>query len=277
MVYENQQNYGQQMGGFGYTYGGVNPTQAQPIKNALTDEQIKQLTAQVNNFSLGLTERDVLRAKCTHRKPGGLEDSLTIDPGTGIARCAICGYEFQPIDPDTSFESIQDAVIKITDILQTIKLLYPTLPPEAVGEYFQIIPLIEKIPELFKLSVKEFAKGDANPWNYTNYNMGAAQMFANIMNAFGSGFVPQQQMGYQQPQPFMNAPMGAAPVPPQANAFGYPGASQQPTFGYQPGTPQGYAFQPGQAPAAPVQPTVSAPAAPATAEVVDTVATTVQA
>lgn len=273
----NTQYYGQQQMG-GYNFAGMNPTAAQPIKNALTDEQIKQLTAQVNNFSLGLTERDVLRAKCTHRKPGGMEDSLTFDPNTGIARCTICGYEFQPIDPDTSIESVIESVNKVLDTLQTIKLLYPTLPAEAVGEYFQIIPLLEKIPEFFKLAVKEFAKGDVNPWTYSNFNMGGAAMFANLMNAFGNGFVPQQPMGYgygQQPQQFMNPPMGG--VTPQANAFGYPGASQQPTFGYQPATPQGYAFQPGQV-ATPVQPTVSAPAqAPAAPEAVDVVTSNVQA
>ena len=35
----NTQFYGQQQGG--YNFAGMNPTAAQPIKNALTDEQIK--------------------------------------------------------------------------------------------------------------------------------------------------------------------------------------------------------------------------------------------
>lgn len=273
---QNQGYFGQ--GGFN-AFNGFNTAQAQPIKNALTDEQIKQLMQNTNNFSLGLTERDVLRAKCTHRKPGGMEDSLLFDQNTGTVRCTICGYEFRPIEADTSLESISDSVAGIVDILQTIKILFPTLPADAVGEFFQIIPLIEKIPELFKLAVKEFAKGDVNAWNYSSNNMGGAAMFANLMNAFGNGFMAQPQpMMQPQPQPFMNQPMMGQPMAqpnPMGNPFGYPGASQQPA-GYVPTTPVGYAFNPTQA--TPVQPTVSAPATPAAPETpVETVTTQVNA
>lgn len=273
----------QQQNGFfgqgGYNYAGMNPAQAQPIKNALTDDEIKLLMANVNNFSLGLTEKEVLRAKCTHRKPNGTEDSLTFDPNTGEAKCLICGYSFKPIDPDVTPDSIIEGVSNVIDFLQTIKLYYPTLPADAVGEYFQIIPLLEKIPELFKIAVKEFTKNDVNPWNYTGYNMNGPQMFANLMNAFGNGFMNQPTMGApvygQQPQQFMGqAPMMNQPVQqPGFNAFGYPGASQQ--QGYVPQTPAGFAYQPNQQ--VPVQPSVAAPATPANTEAVDTVTTTVNA
>lgn len=273
-------NQGYNFGGGFNNFNGFQGQQVQPIKNALTDEQIKTLQQTGTSFSLGLTERDVLRAKCTHRQPGGMKDSLVFDPNTGLARCTICGYEFRPIDADTNIEDILDSVARIIDILQTIKILFPTLPADAVGEYFQIIPLLEKIPELFKLAVKEFAKGDINPWSYSSNNMGGAAMFANLVNSFGNGFATQP--AYGQPQ-FMNPPMNqqfVTPQPtmmPQANAFGFPGASQpQP---YVPGTPAGYAFQPGQTPVAAPTPTVSAPATPATVETpaTDVVNTTVNA
>ena len=219
-------NQGYFGGGFN-NFNGFNGQQAQPVKNALTDDQIKMLQQQGSTFSLGLTEKDILRAKCTHRAPDGMRDSLVFDPNTGIARCTICGYEFQPLDADTNIDEVLSSVTRITDILQTIKIFFPTLPPDAVGEYFQIIPLLEKTPELFKLAVKEFGKGDINPWNYSGANMGGAAMFANLVNSFGNGFMPQQPTYQQQ---FMNQPQFTTPQPnvmPQANAFGFPGASQQ--------------------------------------------------
>lgn len=265
----NQQYYGQQ-GGFNQ-FNGFNSAQVQPIKNALTDEQIKQLQQNSNAFSLSITERDVLRAKCTHRQPDGLHDSLTLDENTGIARCLICGYEFRPIDPSVSLDSIADSIASVIDILQTIKLLFPTIPADAVGEYFQIIPLLEKAPEFFKLAVKESLKYDTNAWTYGNNNMGGAAMFANLLNSFG-GFMPNQQP-MQQPQ-FMNAPMMGQPVVPQqqpvmpgGNPFGFPGASQQPQV-YQPTTTPGYSFSPNVT-------TAAAPAQPAQAT--DTITTTVEA
>ncbi len=274
------QNYGfNGQGGFNQ-FNGFTPQQAQPIKNALTDEDIRELMQNGSNFSLAITETEAKRAKCTHRQIGGMKDSLVFDPVTGLARCTICGYEFQPIDADTNIDDIIGSVHRIIDILQTIKIFFPTLPASAVGEYFQIIPLLEKIPEFFKLAVKEFAKGDVNAWSYSNSNMGGAAMFANLMSAFGNGgFAPQQPVYGQ--QPFMNQPVGqpfVAPNPVQGNAFGYPGASQQPQ-GYTPMTPNGYAFQPGQQPA-PAAPTVAAPATPAApvdSTAVDVVSTTVNA
>jgi hypothetical protein len=276
MFEQNNQGFNQGFQGYN-NYNGFGPQVAQPIKNALTDEQIKMLQQTGSNFSLGLTEKDVLRAKCTHRQPDGMHDSLTYDPNTGRVRCTICGYEFKPIDASTDIGAIDDAAATIIDILQTIKLLFPTLPPDAVGDYFQIIPLIEKIPNLFKISAQEALKNDINPYNYSSNNMGGAAMFANLMNAFGNGFMnPQQQFG--QPQ-FMNQPMGqpfVAPQPnmPQGTPFGYPGASQ--VQGYQPMTPNNYSFVPNSQPN--VAPTVAAPAAPATAaEPVDVVTTQVNA
>ena len=272
-MFDGNQNYGYNgQGGFNQ-FNGYTAQQAQPIKNALTDDDIRELMQTGSNFSLAITQKEALRAKCTHRQIGGMKDSLTFDPNTGLARCTICGYEFRPIDADTNIEDVLDAVHRIIDILQTIKILFPTLPADAVGEYFQIIPLLEKLPEFFKIAVKEFAKSDVNAWSYASNNMGGAAMFANLMSVFGNGFMPQgqyQQPQYQAPQQF------AVPQPnmmPQGNAFGYPGASQA----YAPTTPNNFAFQPAQQPA-PVAPTVAAPATPAApAEAVDVVTTTVNA
>ena len=156
--------------------------------------------------------------------------------------------------------------------------MYRELPAAAFREYFQIIPLIEKIPQLFEFAAKDFAKHEYNAWSYNNYNMGGAAMFQNLSNMFApnmnapqGGYMGQPQQapmgfGYQQgfaPQQPMGYPQQMGQPAPIGNAFGYPGASmgqpQQPQ-GYAPSTPQGFQYTPNQTPN--VTPSVSAPAAP---------------
>lgn len=242
-----------------YNFNGYTPQQAPKINNFLTAEEIKTLQSQRQDFTLALTQKETLQAKCNHRSADGATDTLRIDPVTGKAVCAICGYEFRPIDAETSIDSIKDASDRIVDILQTIKILYTDMPGEAAANYFQIIPLIEKIPQLFEFAAKSFGKHEYNAWSYNNYNMGGMAMLQGLQSTFAGGFQPQGfGMAPQQPMGFPTP----APQMPGANPFGYPGASQQPMApmgGYQP-----YAFQPQAAPAAPTPAPAAAPAADTT-------------
>lgn len=263
MMFENNGMMGAPMMG-GYSYNGM----AQPMQkfnNVLTPEQIKQLQQKGNQFSLSVTEEDILRGICNHRNADGTGDALTIDPLTGVAMCTICGYKFRPIEPNVEPAEIKEDVERIVDILQTIKLMYVDLPAEAANEYFPIIPLIEKIPQLFEFAAKNMAKHETYNWQYNNKNMGAVTMLNNLQNIFAGnmGFNPGMQM--QQPQqPMMGAPMGY----PMSNGFGYPGAGTVPPMGnpalnngYMPQT-TGFQYTPGQNPVQPVAPTV--PEAPKT-------------
>ncbi len=256
------QNFGApQMGG--YQFNGFQAQQMPKVMNVLSDSEIKELQQSTSQFSLGLTERESLQAACNHRSADGTSDTLVFDQNTGIARCTICGYEFRPIESDVSYDTIKEAADRLVDILQTIKIMYTELPGPAAREYFQIIPLIGKVPQLFEFAAKNFAKHEYNAWSYNNHNMGGAAMFQNLNNIFGASMggmqmqQPQFNNAYAQqpgapvgyPNPAMGAPMG--------NAFGYPGASmQQPQMGYAPMT-QGFQYTPNQ----PVAPTVNAPAA----------------
>ena len=251
----------------GYAYQGM----GQPVQkhnNPLTPEQIKKLQQKGEQFSLGITEEEWLRGVCNHRNAEGTADTLVFDSLTGEARCTICGYKFKPIESGVSPEEIKGDVERIVDILQTIKLMYIDLPAEAAKEYFQIIPLINKIPQLFEFAAKNMTKHETYNWQYNNRNMGAINMFNNLQSMFAGGMMMQQpQQAYQQPMmqaPFMGgAPTGSYPV---NNGFGYPGASMaNPALnqGYQPGAP-GFSYTPNvQAATAPAQATVTAPDAPA--------------
>lgn len=260
----------------GYQFNGMQNGQMPKIPNVLNAEEIKELQQQRSQFSLGLTKKESLQAACNHRTADGMQDTLVYDNVTGIATCTICGYQFRPVEAEATYETIKEASDRLVDILQTIKIMYTDLPAEAAKEYFQIIPLIGKVPQLFEFAAKNFAKHEYNGWSYNNHNMGGIAMLQNLSSMFGGGmqpnFVQQPQFnGYaMNPQQPVGYPNGMAPQMPGQNPFGYPGASapmgmpqmgapvpQQPV-GYAPQT-QGYAYQPNTAaPEAPAAPAVAA-------------------
>ena len=121
MIYGDgsQSGYYQQPG-MGIPYGGTPYSYGQPQqtirKNILTDAEIDMLQKNNNEFNMGLTESDVLKAKCTHRSKDGLTDTLVEDPVTGICQCTICGYKFKPVDAGVDREKLQAAVDDVVDI-----------------------------------------------------------------------------------------------------------------------------------------------------------------
>jgi hypothetical protein len=238
------------------------------IMNVLSAEEIKELQQQRAQFSLGLTAREAKQAACNHRSIDGLSDSLVYDQNSGAVTCQICGYTFKPLDVNASPAVIQESVDNIVDILQTIKMIYTDMPAEAAREFFQLIPLLLKVPQLFEFAAKSFNKHELNRMQYGNRNMNGMAMLQNLNALFGAAPMQQQPTGYgygyAAPQP-MNVPVGypnpaTAPVG-TVTPFGYPGASQQQPAAYQP-TTAGFAYTPNVA-APTAVPNVSAPAAPA--------------
>lgn len=267
----------------GYQYQGMPQQPVTKFNNPLNAEQIKKLMQTGEQFTVSITEDQMLRSVCNHRNPEGTGDALVYDQATGVARCQICGYEFKPIDPDVKPEDIKDKILDIIDVLQTIKLMYIDLPPEAAFQYFPIIALLEKAPQLFEFAVKNMAKHESVNWQWNNRNMNAINMLNNLQNMFGAGFSfggqPQQTMGTGMPNMMggammpMGTPMMGVPNPAGGAGFGYPGANagmtaqpQQGQFvggvGYAPGT-NGFVFQPGIQQPANTTATEAAPAADA--------------
>ena len=209
-----------------YNYAGYNQVQQTPkVKSVYSEEEYNTLVKKENSFSLGITKDEYLRSYCNHRKMDG-SDSLMLDPLTGIATCTVCGYKFKPCD-DISMDEIQEEVNSVLDILQTIKIMYIDMPVETAKEYFQIIPLIEKIPKLFDLAAKDMAKHDNNPWNYNTQSQGAMSVLNNIRGMFNNGYVPNtvdMNQGNVNPWGQPNTVQGNPALNP--NAFGYPGANQ---------------------------------------------------
>jgi hypothetical protein len=223
----------------------------------------------------------------------------------GTVRCEVCGYRFTPIDVSTSPDDVQDSVNLIIDILQTIKLLFIDMPASAQREYFQIIPLIEKVPKLFKLAVDNFSKHENyNAWGYRGQNMGTMNLFnmlsgalnggvpvgGNYYNAapnygafgtpmpntMGGGMMPNQQMmpngmgggmnpNFTMPNQQMMPAANMGGVPMPNPAYTMAGGYAPQTVGFQYGAPQQPEVPYSMDPNAAAQQTGTAVAAPASA------------
>ena len=255
-----------------FMYGGQAPQQVQKFSNALTNEEIEMLTKATSKFSLNMTNEQRLRGICNHRTADGMGDAIVRDDITGALRCQICGYTFRQVDPNMTADEIKDTISQVIDLLQTTKLMFIDMPAESAREYYQIIPLLEKLPELFEIAAKNMTKHEAYGWNVKNPNMSAYSMFQNLSNIYGNGAfmggmgAPMQGNPYAAPyqaqptpqpmqgNPYAAAPMGGMPyanpyAAPQSNGFVMTGGA--PMGGYQPQN-GGYAYNPGSvAPATP--------------------------
>ena len=213
-------------------YGGMNYQPgayqyAQPKKpavwtNPVTPEKAKLLMKTSPKLSLTLSELDILKASCTHRDPATRSTTL-VENGDGTVTCTKCGSTFNIVE--TTQEEVERYVNSLVDIMQTSKLLYVDMPVDAVESYFSIIPLVEKIPQLYTTAVDRFKNDtgsatiqpgfggmNVNPWQMMNQHLG------------GQAYYPQQpMMGYGQPQPMGYAqPAGYQPQAYDYNVGGNP-------------------------------------------------------
>ena len=197
---------------------GMVPNQ-QPLPktgNWLSGEKYQLLQKGLSQFKLSVTEEELAKGQCNHYNLNGTSALIPDQDGSGGCTCAICGTHFT--SREFAQEDVQNATQNILDILNTIKILYLSIDPNAALEYFQIIPFIEKIPQLYNIAVNDFKKYEG----VNNMVPAQGQNPFNIFSMMTMGYNPAM-MGYQ-------APMGYAP-------------QQTPMAGYQP-TTQGYAFNP---------------------------------
>ena len=253
----NNNGYYNQGMGIGYN----NQTIPVPkMTQVLTNEQINSLKKNAIEFTLNPEPNEVLRAKCTHRHNGNF---TLIDNQDGTMTCSICGKTWPMIEDLETATEITEGFVAL---LQSIKTYFLDLPEKWVDDFFRIIPVVEKMPQLFKISQENF-------YRYNNNNNDMLQQRGGysfgMLDAIGAGYNPYagQQFGnpaFGQPQQqFVNPAFGQQQYNP---AFGQPqynpafGQPQQqfgnPAFGQQQqvgnplttdgATAPGYAFGQGQ-------------------------------
>lgn len=241
-------------------FNGMQPQQMPKRNNTLTDEEIKKIQGNRDQFTLAISEHEHLQAICNHRTADGMNDALESDPDDPNAViCRICGQKFTPIMTDSPADYVQNITDEFINLLQTIKIMFVDLPNDAARKFFDIIPMAKKTPQLFSIASKNLAKYENyGMYGYQGQSQNAIGLLNNLMNMMGSG----NAFGYQAQPVYQQNVMGANPVY-GTNPFGYPGASQfgQQQVGYQPGT-QGFQYNP--------QPVAAAPADAAPAETTST-------
>lgn len=255
-----EQNYG--------FYGGTPVWQPQSVNvdtrsfcQTLTEEEMKSLEKAQEEFTLGISREDQLRAICMHRDING-RSMLDLDSVTGMAKCKICGKSFNVVD-NCSDQDIQNAVDNLIDILQTTKTLYVDMPAEAAKKFYTILALLEKVPGLYKVSVENFNKHENAMSNWRVGQNSAVAEYNMLYGGMNPAMPYMQPMGYA--QPMMGQPM---PQQNQGNPFGFNGQPVQP--GYMPNV-QGYSYAPMQPVATPVAPVAPVAATPTDAPKTDTV------
>lgn len=158
-MFNNFNNSGMMMGSMYGQNKMVVPQNTQPLTQAEQNELKKKSPA----FTTELTRDELLRSYCTHRNKDG---STLVENSDGTVTCAICGETI--VFPANGYtkEEVQEITMKFKNLLNVIKCQYFDIPPQIVKEFFQIMPYVEKVPELYNLAMQNF-----NSYN-RNANMG---------------------------------------------------------------------------------------------------------
>ena len=217
--YGQPQYMGQQMTGFaGQPYVQQPMLQPQNV-NAITEEEIKLIAAsKPNKLDINISQEDNIRAMCTH-KHNGQDVVQLINDESGDVWCPICQERWSP--SRMTKEDITNAVNVIISQMQNAKWA-GDLNVALVRDYFPMIPLLKKFPEIYEYSMQTFNKyASQNGYNFAN-EAAIYSQYNQLMNyapmTYSNGYTQQQPMSYvpqngmpvygQPQQPYMNQPMG---------------------------------------------------------------------
>lgn len=251
----------------GQMYGNQQVTEyTQP----LSVEEVKELRKNDDFFSLKVSTADLNRAICTHKIPGTNQYSTEpCNDNSGDLVCTICGARFNP--DDVTEEKLANTVHDMVNGLETIKLLYNTIPVGVARQFFAMIPFLKKTVQLYKIAIDCYLRtnpGINNTQDVYNTNgllnsyrqiIGGGMMYPNGAMGMGMGYpqqplypnncmnnmYPQNNMQYQQsqypqnqmyPNPQMNN-MGVMSGQMDMNPFYNNGLAPTPTVPPQTNTP----------------------------------------
>jgi len=188
----------------------------------LSKEDIAKLRNKGGGLSLTIDETELLKSYCTHKQDGVIVLNKQAD---GSLICPICGETFNEVNMDES--GVREAVNIVTDILQNVKTFWIDVPEQSAKEYYPIIPLLQKLPKVYKVALDNFAKYETgNPMMQggNTYGFNMLNSIVNPQMQMPYNMYAQQQQAYPQ-QNMMPYAQQAYPqqnmMPYQSNGFGY--------------------------------------------------------
>ena len=262
---DNMNYFGQPIYGMGaaynqpgyFSYGAPTP-QNNP---SLTAEEMKLIASQnPSRIDIAISETDKYRAICNHKDQNKIDRVVQLNDGSGDVFCPICNCRWS--SENLSKEEVKELCDKLISAMQNAKWV-GDYGVQLTREYFAMIPLLEKFPDLYEYAMKQFNKYCSTN-GYTSANDAAIYSQYNNLMGFSSGYGynPQPQVYYTNPgQGYYGAPaqqyggyqgMPMNPYDPYAAQ-----APIQPTPGV--GTPISNMAAPNYAPAAAQQPAGNTP------------------
>lgn len=262
-------NYGQPMYGMGgaiynqpgyYNYGLPTPNN----NPSLTAEEMKLIATQnPSKLDITITEADKFRAICNHKDQNKIDRVVQLSDGSGDVFCPICNYRWNP--DNLSKEEVKELCDKLIAAMQNAKWV-GDYGVELTRQYFAMIPLLEKFPDLYEYAMKQFNRYCSTN-GYASANDAAIYSQYNNLMGFSSGYgynpQPQGYYGSTVNPQYAQAPQYGM----QMNPYAAQGVVQQPATNVNPmqapqyGMPmnpyaaQGYDPYAAQAAQAPMQPT----------------------
>ena len=242
-------NYGQPMYGMGgaiyhqpgyYNYGLPTPNH----HPSLTAEEMKLIATQnPNKLDITITEADKYRAICNHKDQNKIDRVVQLSDGSGDVFCPICNYRWNP--ENLSKEEVKDLCDKLIAAMQNAKWV-GDYGVELTRQYFAMIPLLEKFPDLYEYAMKQFNRYCSTN-GYASANDAAIYNQYNSLMGFSSGYgynpQPQGYYGSTVNPQYAQAPQYGMPMNPYMNQ----GVVQQPATNVNPmqaqGMPNPYAAQ----------------------------------
>ena len=167
-------------------------------QSSLTQDEISKLKTSKPTvaFNIQISEDEHTRAMCNHYE-NGVSRVVRLNDGTNRCYCPICQSVWSPYQ--FSKEEIRQICDQLISAMQSVKYA-GELTANVIREYFSMIPLIDKFPDLYDYAIK-----NCNSFmDQAGYNNGQDASIYAIYNSMFSpnmyNMTPPQQGYYGMPQ-----------------------------------------------------------------------------
>ena len=183
---------------------------------SLTAEEMKLIQTQnPSKIDISISEVDKFRAICNHKDQNKVDRVCQVQDGSGDVFCPICNYRWNP--ENLSKDEVKELCDKLIAAMQNAKWV-GDYGVQLTRDYFAMIPLLEKFPDLYEYAMTQFNKYCSTN-GYQNANDAAIYNQYNSLMGYSA---PNYGYGPQYNNPYMNQPQYQ-----QAPVYGNPYAQQQ--------------------------------------------------
>ena len=201
---------------------------------SLTAEEMKLIQTQnPSKIDISISEVDKFRAICNHKDQNKVDRVCQVQDGSGDVFCPICNYRWNP--ENLSKDEVKELCDKLIAAMQNAKWV-GDYGVQLTRDYFAMIPLLEKFPDLYEYAMKQFNKycstngyqnaNDAAIYNQYNSLMGYSAPNYGYGPQYSNPYMNQPQYAPIAPTPGVGAPMGTMQAPNYAPAAAQPQQAQ---------------------------------------------------